>query len=538
MGKTEQSKRTWKPLPDLSPGPSPARRGERLERREYSPFPFREGDRGVRFLTIPNSSLLLGLIVLIASLPLEGCGGTPGWINVPPTDARYMYFVGASSRVSSIATGKKEAVDAALSDLLNYFGFTSQSQYNEKKTELYTQATSEIQMDSVKAQVKGILVQEVYYQEHDDGTYTVFVLLQYPKAEFQKEKRRMQAEESQQVFQANTVFEGAKAAESRGDLGAAISGYLSTVSLASGVDSGRVLVTLALGRLNTITSELRLLKVSGDGQKANISTGLKAPLVVQAVIGSDLSATPVVNLPIQFEFVQGSGILDEGLTTDTTGQAACRVTRITSFDSQNVVRARIRLDAIQKSATQLEPEMQQRLQPMITLLNERSITFQFAISTAITKESRTLVWLTEQRLGRSSEESIVGNLLAERLQQAGYNVVSLESIDTNLLQQLQQVVDPNQLKAYRTSFQRYVDFLVSGKVSSRQGSHDFGIISCLADARVQVTSMATGTTIASKNLLGVKGFGETEEQASRDALVNLSEPLNPVILQQIAAGGD
>jgi len=518
---------------DLSPGPSPARRGEKA-----SPFPRREGGRGVRFSKILNSSVLLCLIVLTVSLVLEGCGGVPSWISVPPTDTRYMYFVGASSRVRSVTAGKKEAVNAAVRDLLNYFGFTSQSQYNEKKTALYTQATSEIQIDSVKAQVKGTLVKEIYHQEHEDGTYTVFVLLQYPKAEFHKEKRRMQAEESQQVFQANTAFESAKAAENRGDIGAAISGYLSTLSLASGKDSGRVLVTQAVGRLNSILSELRLVKVSGDGQKANISTGLKEPLIVKAVTGNEENPTSVVNLPIRFEFAQGDGILDKGLTTDGTGQAACRVTRITSFDAQNTVRAEIHLKSVQEVSRTLGLELQQTLQPMISVLNDRSITFQFSISTAITKESRILVWVSEQALGQPSEESVVGNLLAEALQQAGYNVVSLESLDTNLIRQLQHVVDPNQLEAYRSSFQRYVDFLISGKVATRQGSENFGIVSSLVDARVQVTSMATGTTIASKNLLSVKGFGETEEGAGRNALVNLSEQLNDAILQQISASAD
>jgi hypothetical protein len=137
------------------------------------------------------SSKIISIILILSfalSFPTSALAGKkPKWINKPPKeDDKYLYVVGGATGASSFQNGKATAINQAVSELLNFFGFTSSTKFSQKKTEISTKITEEIESASNKAQIKGTLVQELYYEQADNHTFNVFVLVRYPKAELQQ----------------------------------------------------------------------------------------------------------------------------------------------------------------------------------------------------------------------------------------------------------------------------------------------------------------------------------------------------------------
>ena len=60
----------------------------------------------------------------------------PNWIMNPPEDKRYIYVVGVATGVPSLQEGRKSAIGSAVSEIVQFFGYKSSVQFNEKKTEL------------------------------------------------------------------------------------------------------------------------------------------------------------------------------------------------------------------------------------------------------------------------------------------------------------------------------------------------------------------------------------------------------------------
>lgn len=480
--------------------------------------------------TVPT---VFTIFLLVASFVYAG--GIPKWITQTPKEEGYLHIVGVKTGATSLEEGRHLAIQQAIGEIVQYFGFISQTQFYEKKTELTTQILDEIQSTSEKVRIEGAFLQDWYFKKTEQGRYDVYVLIRYPKREIEKEKARQRKEEIDRLFLAQKELSAAVEAEEKGDVISAFAGYADAMRLSSDAEAGKVFHWKAKDRLKTISSQIKLIKLSGDNQKGGPLDGLKDPLVIKATLETSKKILPLASLPIFFEFIQGEGILTRETVTNHEGEASCQVTRIEPFFETLKVQGFIDSERLFPKKMSLSPEDQQTLNLALNILSNEKAEFQF-ISCIPRRNLKVLVCISERNLGKSIEDPIIGNAISQRLYEAGFQLISTKNTGREQIEAKEQFLKEDEQEFPRDRFPEQIQILITGTVSTRSGSDNLGYItSCLADAHLQVISMEDGEVVGKKDILGMRGFGSTKEKAGMNALINISMPLAEAITQQMSA---
>ena len=111
-------------------------------------------------------------------------------------------------------------------------------------------------------------------------------------------------------------------------------------------------------RLDDLLASLRLLPVSGDGQRAVLGKPLDQPLVVKLMRRRGDTETPVRDLPILFAFERGQGQVEQTKKTDQSGQARVTVRDVRASAETAAIAAKPDVEALMKG---LPPAIGQRV---------------------------------------------------------------------------------------------------------------------------------------------------------------------------------
>lgn len=457
----------------------------------------------------------------------------PAWIETLPASTEFVYAIGIKSSAPTLESGRAEALRHALAEIVNHLGVRVQSKLEVFQTELETQVRDELKTASEKVTVRGGLIQEWFVETTPQGAFNVYVLLRIPRAEIEKEKARLARVMAEKALLAQQGIRQAKEAELAGDVPAAMAGYVAVLVTAADAED-EASRSEALRRVGGMLQRIQLRLVSGSGQAAEIARGAKDPLVLKATLQSDREEVAITRLPIRFRWLSGEEQSVCESRTDEQGIASCRVPRLQTMAREAAIQAAIDADRLVSLPVDLAATDRQKIASMVDVLKTRGVEFTLH-ATIEKKDLRIVVLIREDNLGKPMEESLVGNAIAAKLTEAGYQVVADHEIGKANADRLSAAIQKEQFWSLGREVYGMAQFAIVGTCLTRPGSGTTGpdLRTSRADGMVKVIELAKGAVVAHKNLVNVPGFGQTQEQAGLNALQRLSGPMAEAILEQL-----
>lgn len=459
-------------------------------------------------------------------------GGLPKWVTKIPSDREYLYFVGINTGAQSLEDGKRSAVKQAIAELTEQFEIRSNTRFMERKTELETKVLDEIGSYSENVRIKGTILKDWHFEKTRDGKYDVYVLIQYPKAELEREKTRLQNEAAEKVSLVRKALKQGETARRSGDVKAAYTAFMSALKGAGEAeDTG--LHSEVSGRLRELLEGMQIKAISGDGQKGELYKGLKEPLVAKVFIRDGGMEIPVTDAPVLFISSDKKDDREEAVVSYAKGLASYKVATLKSSESRTI-KAFLDVDRLFTVPEGIPASDRELVNSYINLVKSRSAAFTFDVA-ATKKGIKVIVLIREENFGTPVEESIVGNELAAGLTEAGYDLIGDHEIGKNSMERLESAVDKNQLFSLKREFYALADVVVTGTVKTRKGGDNKEwTFSSHADGYIKAINLGTGKVIAQKNLTGVVGFGDTEEKASINALKKAAGEIRDGLMEKIS----
>ncbi len=486
---------------------------------------------------------------LLLLLVLQGCASVavttkekPGWIMQPPTSQEFLHVIGIKTGAMTIEGGRNEAARDAVGQVVNYLSQHVESRFEMVQTEFTTTVRSELETRvrdelkglSERVELRGGLIQDWYVEPTSQGAYNVYALLRYPRAELQREMARLVALAAERKHQVEALLQQAKEAERVGDVIGALTNYLAVLG-SQAAKSDEPLRNEVLNRMNRLIQGVTLRAVSGSGQRGEVSQGAKEPLVTEAVLNREGGPVSVPRLPIRYAWKEaGRAPLCETVTNER-GTAACAVTDLSGLSGVVKLRAVIEADRLVVLPRDLLSADRDKVEQMLALLKGRGADFELTAFVE-RKQLRVVVLVKEENFGKPMEESLVGNAIAAKLVEAGYQVVADQEIGKSNLERLKQAIQTNQFWSLGREIYRIAQVVVVGACVTRPGTgtSEVGIASSRTDGMVRVIELNDGTVLAQKSLTNIAGFGHTQEEAGRNALQRLSGPLANAIIEQLS----
>jgi len=291
----------------------------------------------------------------------------PSWITAIPEEKKYFYFSGTSSDTGSFDSGKKEAVNDALSQVVSTIGITvtSSSTYEERYfAEQYQIALQSELLTEGKAMLQDAEVQEIYYEkwERPDGStfFRVWLLLKYSKDDIKKEQERLAEILRLKYGEVSKYEEEAAEYEKKDILFDAVHAHVNASAAALKLDDGEVFFDRNMIRAGKLLRRLQLRKI-GEDQTGFVGEALEKPLQLKIYFLKEGREIPVPNVSVTFFYavpkIKSAGYKKQvfHVATDTEGIAAVRIDMVYEVSDKNRVDAKIDLSSL-LSQVQSAPE--------------------------------------------------------------------------------------------------------------------------------------------------------------------------------------
>lgn len=150
----------------------------------------------------------------------------PGWVNTPPSDGQYLYFVGAASGADSLDAGRGVAIASATNQVAQYIGVNVSELGNFVDS---TNAAERLARSSVTTRtngnIQGVEAVDNYSESMSRQVgatqldrFDVWVLVRFPRAAADAERGRQAKEHEDRATHAFELLGKARAAKVAGDL--------------------------------------------------------------------------------------------------------------------------------------------------------------------------------------------------------------------------------------------------------------------------------------------------------------------------------
>ena len=472
----------------------------------------------------------LAVAFLVAGCALHH-SNLPGWVERPPQDDTYLYAVGTRSGARTMEEARRGAVEQAVAELARRFGTTSQSFYNEIRTQLATEVRDEIQSQSPQVEIKDALVQNSYLRQTPAG-YDAFVLVRYPREQAEHEQARQRSHEAAALHAAEQALRRGDAAREREDIAAAITAYLEAADSTGDSAAAVVLQTQAASRLSNLAASLQLEAVSGDAQRVRPLATATDPLVIRASV----EARPVPGLPLRLIVEGGQAeVIPAQVDTGSDGTAAVTV-RPRGSAGILIVRAAPDIERLRPRGT--SAQVPGGVDAALRAIAARTAEFRLSLDST-SRPLRVAVLIDERDADMVTRRSIVSALVSDHLRDAGFRVVSVQELGRTNAELLEHSFNSEQFIALSPDLASFIDVAVGGWCETRPGSENHGwATSVLADASVKAVELTHGEVIAAHSVIGRVGFGEREDRARVEALKVAADELAEALAAQMAVHMD
>ncbi|MCD4796840.1 MAG: LPP20 family lipoprotein [Candidatus Cloacimonetes bacterium] len=242
--------------------------------------------------------------------------------------------------------------------------------------------------------------------------------------------------------------------------------------------------------------ELKPVKANVEAKR---NKALKQPLVVKAFY-YEADKTLISNLPLAFAFTRGDGDLIKNVRTNMNGEARCKVSKVTSNESMQMVGVKLDISRlINQDSTSF---VYQNILKSFPIPTTKIILNVFGLAFCIESD--------ETNFGKKLSILHVEPKLKEDFAMKGFTFTE----DIN--------------KA---------DLYVKVNAKSREGSEMYGMFTAFVDLSVSVTEMDSGDEIYKCSLNNVSGQGLDFEKAGLKAFENaadeISEDMLPIVMKLI-----
>jgi hypothetical protein len=481
----------------------------------------------------------LMMLILITAATEVPAKDKPTWIEQLPTSNEYIYVMGIRSGAPTLEAGRSEAARQGVGELTSYLGVRMQSKLEIFMTDLETKVQDEMKATTERVELRGGLIHDWYVERTVQGTYDVYVLLRYPRAEIEKEQARLAKMLAEKSAQALLGMRQAAEAERLGDIIGTLNAYTAVISSAAEAEDERLYI-VALGEMSRVVQNLQVRLFSGNGQRVERSKGAIDPLIVKAVLVLGDKEIPVQRLPIRYQFAGDNTLVCESLSNDL-GLVSCGVAQLPQASKQSlgkdvIVQAFIETDGMISLPSDLSDRDRKKIQEMLQPLKKRIV--EFLLTPFVEKKgTRVVVSIKEENLSKSVAHPLLGDTIASKLVGAGYQVVADREMDKSSRDQLAGVGQMMDGVKISPKLSQMVQMLVIGNCTTRPGVQMPGLdlIPMRADGTVKAIDLSTGHTLAQKSISNVVGFGLTQEQAGIAALQKMSGALAQGFLDELLA---
>lgn len=438
------------------------------------------------------------LVLTSAVLPF---GKKPDWVQKRPLSKLYFIGIGSSHKGQTHRDHAQRAKDKALNDLASQITVTisgeSILQMVEKYDLIEEQLRSEIR-SSTKANLEGYELVDTW---EDEKEYWIYYRLS--KALYYEQK---QAKINRAMDLSLDMFEKARTSEQQKNISNALTLYLQSLlplqnfieePLQTEFQGSKIfLLNEIYSAIHGLIDQIQL-KSEPEKLTAKIGQPVKPPLTVHALLSSESQASPAVsNLPILFAFVKGAGEMLEKTQTNLSGQALCRITKITATDQIQIVRAEVDLFSL----------IDQESYPLI---------FQSFLRNLPVPSTKFMLNVSSLTVCLKASEKNLGNPM---------DVLYIEPAIKNLLGEYGFTFTEDESNA---------DILIELKAESRRGAEMYGMYSAFVDFTISMIDMNSGKEVFKNGLQDIKGIQLNYQKAGFKAFENAAKEMSTNILPEL-----
>jgi hypothetical protein len=444
----------------------------------------------------------IAFIAFIGVVPILAYA-QPSWVTKRPIDPVYYIGIGAAQKTKGSTDYIQKAKDNALNDLASGITVTVSSEIMRKVVEtnasIEDNFKSQIQT-SAKAELEGVEWVDTY---DGDGQYWVYCRISREAYEAAKQRRIKNALKlSADLYTTGQKF------EQENNVARALTYYVQSLSpmekylgepLETEIGGKKViLVNEIFSSLQNLLGQIELTSLTPK-QDGKVGMALKKPFEVTATLTGS-KAGPVVNLPLMFTFIRGSGEMVKNNSTDNTGDAKCDIHKITASDRIQIVEAKIFLAG------------------MISA-DSSSVILSAVLNSLSVPSTRMVLTVTGLEVYVDADESQFGAKMKQpRIEPAIKNKLAEQGF------------------AF-TNDMANATVVINIKADSRRGSETMGLCVSYVDATISVLDMRSGEEIYKNSMNNVKGISDTFEKgafkAFDEAAKNVVDGLVPKLVEKI-----
>lgn len=466
----------------------------------------------------------------------------PDWVLKKKKDVKNVYFVGMSTRLKDLKEAKKASIDDATMQLVEYIGIRVTTRFKTSK-EMKDQDNVSSFKENIQQTIEGrgnakvnIDVEDVYYEQYSDNSYTIYSLIKFPIVWVEKERVRLQKMVSDQRRSAQSLLDHINNVLQKGEIASALDQALMALSFSEKAAENSDLYDQSKGVITEILSSLSFT-VEGTPKYA-YSEGGSEPLAVK--VSSSKTGSGVSGIMVSAEEPNTNAVFGTrtGNITDPNGKvkfeceklknAPDQVTAFISF-SMN------RFHAVQKTDEEFYAELLKIQRSQGASVNLKVSKRDKVIPTALVtvrvmldKKNR----IRDASAVQKFQESVAG-MLANR----GFNIVAVE-VPASLWEEAaaeKQIKNGivSYLKKKNPEVKRLSYGILSvnplGKIGedvkfSSYDINDSGLVSVEVNFTLSTIDLASGKTDAGKKITA-RSYGLNSEQAAENAEQSILEQL-------------
>ncbi len=204
----------------------------------------------------------------------------PDWVLKKKKAAGDVYFVGMSTRLTDLKEARKSSIDDATRQLVEYIGIRATTRFRKTK-EMTEMNNVDTFKETVNQTIEGkgsakvsVDVEDVYYEQYSDNTYTIYSLIKFPQDWVEKERKRLQKLTADQRARSSVLLKEAAAALDKGDVSKSLDLGLSALSISEKAaensdiyDECKSLIALVLSGLSfTLETPVRYAYAGGGSE--------------------------------------------------------------------------------------------------------------------------------------------------------------------------------------------------------------------------------------------------------------------------------
>lgn len=424
--------------------------------------------------------------------PLASENRRPSWVNTRPVDPFYYTGIGIAQKMGTEKDYRQVAKDTALRDLASEITVNISGEFISNIVEQSGMVEQDVRSyvrSSTEASLEGFELVDTWEDSRD---YWVYYRL---SKDYYQNLKRQKLEKV--ISLAMDMFNNARTNEKQGRLSNALIFYLQALKQLKDYVSEPLLVELdgvKVFLMNEIYASIQYilsnteLRAREEKQTGKIGQPLKKPLTVSAVyIDKAGKEIGVSNLPIEFAFTRGAGNIVERVTTNRDGLAGARVTKITSTEKIQMVKAQLDVPRL------IQGDFSIILQNMIKNLPVPNTKFVLDI-----QGLSAYITATETHFGKKGSLLYIEPKLKNSLTAFGFSFVNSAS------------------KA---------DISITLKAASRKGNEWQGFHTAYVDLTISMIDMTSGDEIFKDALQNIKGVDLNYDKAGMKAFENAGEEI-------------